>query len=162
MRARYYDTNTGRFLSRDPIGFEGGDLNLYAYIGGNPMVGIDPSGLEKDGIEEVRSYTDTDQFGYPMWRIETTYSIGTIEITWKYCNWRDRLKAVARLTKEFGVNSYKFFWDNFRIIRVLNEFNKPFIGPFLDPSSWDSFEKEEMPNPLPFGIKQKAPKGVPA
>jgi len=33
MRARYYDTDTGRFTSRDPIGFEGGDLNLYAYVG---------------------------------------------------------------------------------------------------------------------------------
>jgi RHS repeat-associated protein len=44
MRARYYDTETGRFLSRDPLGFGGGDLNLYAYVGGNPMTGIDPSG----------------------------------------------------------------------------------------------------------------------
>ena len=47
MRARYYNAEAGRFLSEDPIGFEGGDLNLYAYVGGNPMVGIDPVGLEK-------------------------------------------------------------------------------------------------------------------
>ncbi len=45
MRARYYDAETGRFLNEDPIGFEGGDLNLYAYVGGNPVVGIDPKGL---------------------------------------------------------------------------------------------------------------------
>lgn len=48
MRARYYDTDSGRFLSRDPLGFDGGDLNLYAYVGGNPLVGIDPKGLSPD------------------------------------------------------------------------------------------------------------------
>jgi len=47
MRARYYDTDIGRFLSSDPIGFAGGDLNLYAYVGGNPLVGIDPDGLSE-------------------------------------------------------------------------------------------------------------------
>jgi RHS repeat-associated protein len=44
MRARYYDPNVGRFISEDPIGFEGGDVNLYAYAGNNPVMMIDPSG----------------------------------------------------------------------------------------------------------------------
>jgi RHS repeat-associated protein len=46
MRARYYDPQVGRFVSEDPTGFDGGDVNLYAYVGGNPVNGIDPSGLE--------------------------------------------------------------------------------------------------------------------
>jgi RHS repeat-associated protein len=45
MRARYYDAETGRFLNEDPLGFKGGDLNLYAYVKGNPVTGIDPEGL---------------------------------------------------------------------------------------------------------------------
>jgi len=34
----------GRFVSEDPIGFEGGDVNLYAYVGGNPVMFVDPEG----------------------------------------------------------------------------------------------------------------------
>jgi RHS repeat-associated protein len=45
MRARYYDPKVGRFISEDPIGFDGGDVNLLAYVGNNPVTGIDPSGL---------------------------------------------------------------------------------------------------------------------
>lgn len=40
-----YDAETGRWTARDPIGFEGGDPNLYAYVHGDPVNGIDPSGL---------------------------------------------------------------------------------------------------------------------
>jgi len=49
MRARYYDAQIGRFISEDPIGFAGG-INLYAYVGGNPVMLVDPSGLEATSI----------------------------------------------------------------------------------------------------------------
>lgn len=44
-RARYYDANTGRFISQDPIGFGGGDDNLYRYVGNAPTMFTDPDGL---------------------------------------------------------------------------------------------------------------------
>jgi RHS repeat-associated protein len=44
-RARVYEPLTGRFGSRDPIGFEGSRWNLYAYVGGRPVYTGDPSGL---------------------------------------------------------------------------------------------------------------------
>lgn len=46
MRARYYDPEVGRFINKDPIGFAGGDFNLYAYVGNNPINNIDPEGKE--------------------------------------------------------------------------------------------------------------------
>ena len=43
-RARYYQPRVQRFLSEDPIGFLGGDVNLYGYVGQNPVLMTDPSG----------------------------------------------------------------------------------------------------------------------
>jgi RHS repeat-associated protein len=45
MRARYYDPEVGRFITEDPIGFAGGDVNLYAYVQNNPINYTDPYGL---------------------------------------------------------------------------------------------------------------------
>jgi RHS repeat-associated protein len=45
-RARYYDPKACRFLTKDPIGFAGGDVNLYRYVTNNPINWIDPEGLK--------------------------------------------------------------------------------------------------------------------
>ena len=44
-RARYYDPSTGRWISQDPIGFAGGDANLYRYVGNSPTNATDRCGL---------------------------------------------------------------------------------------------------------------------
>jgi RHS repeat-associated protein len=44
-RARYYDPMDGRFIQKDPIGFDGGDVNVYAYVGNNVINKTDPTGL---------------------------------------------------------------------------------------------------------------------
>ena len=44
-RARAYSTETGRFLSEDPIGFGGSDYNLSRYVFNSPDNFTDPTGL---------------------------------------------------------------------------------------------------------------------
>jgi RHS repeat-associated protein len=43
-RARYYDPQAGQFLSEDPIGFGGMDVNLHRYVGNIATEATDPSG----------------------------------------------------------------------------------------------------------------------
>jgi RHS repeat-associated protein len=59
-RARYYDPELGRFISKDPIGFAAGDVNQYRYVGNGPVEATDPSGLQ--------------DFGLPPWNKMPTYS----------------------------------------------------------------------------------------
>ena len=96
LRARYYEPETGRFLSRDS--YEGNLQNplsrhLYAYVGNNPVNYVDPSGnwasdknkhdWEKSthrwitgrGIDLVYNNSDADQ-----WYKEAVYSTYRVSI----------------------------------------------------------------------------------
>ena len=75
---RAYDPETGRWLSRDPIGEEGG-INLYGYVGNNPVNWVDPLGLETAVQIGVRAPGSINVFGHAA--IATSgqgvYSFGT-------------------------------------------------------------------------------------
>lgn len=47
---RDYDAETGRWTVKDPIGFRGGDTNLFGYVLNDPINGLDPSGLGGIGM----------------------------------------------------------------------------------------------------------------
>jgi len=53
FRARWYAPTIGRWLSKDPIGLEGG-LNLYAFCGNDPLNYMDPFGC----LEAISAYND--------------------------------------------------------------------------------------------------------
>ena len=45
-RNRWYDSEIGKFISEDPIGFAGDDANLYGYVWNSPIKYSDPTGLD--------------------------------------------------------------------------------------------------------------------
>jgi RHS repeat-associated protein len=44
VRNRVYDPYAGRWLTRDPAGYDGG-INFYEYVSSDPLVFVDPWGL---------------------------------------------------------------------------------------------------------------------
>jgi RHS repeat-associated protein len=52
MRARYYSPEPRRFLNADPLGFAAG-TNWYAFVGGSPVMSVDPLGLCKTDSERT-------------------------------------------------------------------------------------------------------------
>ncbi|MBI3269810.1 MAG: hypothetical protein HYZ53_12365 [Planctomycetes bacterium] len=60
-RARTYDPRTGRFVSPDPLGLDADDLaNDYRYVGNDPTLWTDPTGLERVGEEPTEDAGSTD------------------------------------------------------------------------------------------------------
>ena len=58
LRNRYYDSATGRFITEDPIK---DGLNWYSYCGGNPVMFVDPSGLDYGFDDEEYANKIIDQ-----------------------------------------------------------------------------------------------------
>ena len=64
FKARDYDAQTGRWMSKDPILFNGGDTNLYGYVGSDPVNFVDPNGLARgDWWDLPANYSYAHQTG---------------------------------------------------------------------------------------------------
>ncbi len=87
-RARYYDPYSGRFLSEDPIGFKGKDLNLYRYVRNNPLRYSDPSGLFSSSGESERAKCrrETLERYYKEHQDGNLQCENTLESSMSYCD----------------------------------------------------------------------------
>jgi len=86
---RYYDPATGRYVTSDPVGLYGG-LNTYSYVGNNPMGWIDPYGLCKQDVENVRKWIE-DHIGIEQsenWEFGDATEGGKFPTSDAYYHWR--------------------------------------------------------------------------
>lgn len=78
FRARGYDARKGRFLQRDPIGYESGGLNLYEYAHSSPTFATDPLGYETPSPGKPQSeHVETEPDGQT--RREGSFTRGDYE-----------------------------------------------------------------------------------
>ncbi len=68
--ARDYESGTGRWTAKDPIRFQGGDSNLYVYVGNEPQNAVDPSGLFTVDSRSLRR-----ELGPNQWKWTEAYRI---------------------------------------------------------------------------------------
>ncbi|TWU32792.1 tRNA(Glu)-specific nuclease WapA precursor [Novipirellula aureliae] len=83
FRARYYHAGLGRFCSRDPIGFEGSEWNLYELVSGEPLTGLDPYGLTQVCGPRVWLYTGSWCAEENVWNAATNAAGRVVSCWWK-------------------------------------------------------------------------------
>jgi RHS repeat-associated protein len=127
-RARYYDANTGRWMSQDPLGFDAGDSNLYRYVSNQPAVETDPSGLDTI-VEDIDGGVRWVQGDYKDGKLPPSFRIGKF-IDSKHVRIGDSVVDVNTLNQmasDFKVNaqdSYSKFWNQ------LSDFQRNMVVEF--------------------------------
>lgn len=85
VRHRYYNSSLSTFISRDPIGFDGG-FNLYEYVSSRPVIAADPHGLTLTVLPE----TITDM---PLSQAINLAYLGTTDVSFKWVTARQTVSV---------------------------------------------------------------------
>ncbi len=109
-RSRYYDPMIGRFMSRDPLGFAASDVNLYRYVGNQPVGFKDPFGLERSYVFATYSLS-----GSLFWIVSGETSIyaimdfdtGEIHLYWSGSLGLGPTPTVGSLISQFEIGGIK-------------------------------------------------------
>ncbi len=111
-RARYYDSELWRFISRDPI-WQIDDINLYAYVGNNPVMFIDPDWEAKVMIDKWFTWLTawfTLAWFWLLWIIDEDMKYSS-QFLWNSLIWATELKyydGSDYVKKLKTTNDYKF------------------------------------------------------
>jgi RHS repeat-associated protein len=111
LGARDYDAAIARWTTRDPIGFASGETNLYAYAANDPVLFMDPWGMDCMSHLEVALAHLQAAGAYGLAAIFNAASgaaytgkawgIGVLKAIWTGIEWNPR-KMDAKLVKRFG------------------------------------------------------------
>ena len=88
---RYYDPETGRYLTPDPIGLEGG-INPFVYVLNDPINGIDPLGLRNTRryrSGERNPYATIEYYSLLRQARQIDPSFSVLRNSTRPINWRD-------------------------------------------------------------------------
>lgn len=132
-RFRYYDSDVGMFISRDPIGLLGG-INIFQYAD-NPVMWIDPLGLKelyyltatKDGFYPVYEYGKKNPVGKiylrkgEIWKIGETKNIKNgqqkrYSTSWLINNnleYKTKMKGLKKNMQKFEKAKLKKYFKKF-------------------------------------------------
>jgi len=106
---RYLDSTTGRWITPDPIRFEGKQLNLYAMVGGNPITFRDVFGLMPKEIKKRKSLSRKAKSHNP------TYNEKAI---------RNNYQKEAQYTKRKVVRRINKGYTSFNSLALYKKLNK--------------------------------------
>jgi RHS repeat-associated protein len=103
--ARYYHPALGRFMSEDPLGELDG-MNVFGYVGNNPMNFFDSYGLLKSGCEELRRLRETYEYKNVIERYRQIYRNhtdgGRFDYVKKETSETFSLEGQVKTSHEFG------------------------------------------------------------
>lgn len=151
-RARWYDPKIGRFISEDPVGFNGGDINLYGYVRNQPQWYRDPTGLMPG--EDVMRDPNAWRAGAAAVAVVGAYAppvavavvgAGAIYGAWKLGDY------VARHPS----NPLSKPWVSPDIIRP--PVSRPYCEPIRRPLPWTI----PLPRAIPFERSEPVPRPTP-
>jgi RHS repeat-associated protein len=115
---RWYDGNTGRWISRDPIGVNA-EINVFLYVFSNPINEVDINGLCP-----IPQWTPTPDYMHE-WKLEGDSSYMTynklLMLGTYHCNWIDQYG----LRKETKVDELIVTIDQALINVMCNDKGKP-------------------------------------
>ncbi len=132
---RDYDAYTGKWTAKDPIGFDGGDSNLYGYVLGDPVNFEDPTGLDYTlGIHTNVSSRANFMDGH-AWISITNNSTGEFNTYSLFSEIINHSHSTGELKINYEGTNYNYYASKFKIIQDVS-YNKltPFLKPYSD--SW--------------------------
>lgn len=139
--ARYYDSQIGRFISNDPLEFEGEDTNFYAYVGNATPSYFDPFGLQRDRypnqgtVPGTRAKYRMDMHQQPEPNMHVYWPDGNESVITARGGWA-RMHGGKPMAKP-----PRCYRPNLR--PVVNSFLERVAGRFLEVVQWITFPIEE-------------------